>query len=218
MKLIGLAGKKGAGKDCVADMLVKREGFKKVAFADPLKELCSKVFRLDLQYFYDEKLKEKVLPDGYLNLDYHHLDKIRDIVQHDWGFPIDDKQREGMEEYYGYQIKTPREMMQLIGTDILRTFVRDDIWIVLFFLRIKDFGSNIIVSDVRLKNEREALKNAGAQLLLVKRYSDSKDKHISENDLGTEADYDVVIKNEDITLQVLESEVLMWYSVKVKHK
>lgn len=217
MKLIGLAGKKNVGKDSVAQMFVKREQFKQVSFAEPLKELCSRVFKIDAQYFNDQKLKEDELPERII-LDFHHFDKIRDIVENEWGFVISRDQREAIEAYHGDEIKTARHLMQFLGTDILRKHVRDDIFIVLFFSRVKEFGCDIVVSDVRLSNERKALKAAGAQLILIKRDFDSKDQHISENDLGKESEYDVVINNNDITLQALESEVMMWYAIKAKYR
>lgn len=42
--ILGLCGLAGAGKDTVADFLVKDHGFVKVAFADPLKRICKEVF------------------------------------------------------------------------------------------------------------------------------------------------------------------------------
>ena len=49
--LIGICGKAGSGKDTVADLLVGRHGFAKVALADPLKRICREVFQ-----FTDEQL------------------------------------------------------------------------------------------------------------------------------------------------------------------
>ena len=44
MKLIGIAGRAGAGKDTVADILVKQAGYVKVALADPMKRACAEWF------------------------------------------------------------------------------------------------------------------------------------------------------------------------------
>jgi hypothetical protein len=217
LKIIGLAGRKGSGKDTVANILAQNEGFTKIAFADPLKELLVKVFRVDSQYLHDEKLKEGPLPER-IEIDYYHLDKIRDIVENQWGFPIDRDQREGIETFFGREIRTARELMQTIGTDLLRRYVRDDIFIVLLSARMREIASNVVISDVRLKNEREAIKKAGGSMILIKRDTRTNDTHISENDLGLDKEYDVTIKNDDITLNQLRSEVLMWYSVAMKYK
>ena len=44
MKIILLTGWSEAGKDTVADILVKQHEFKKYAFADPLKDLCATLY------------------------------------------------------------------------------------------------------------------------------------------------------------------------------
>lgn len=53
--LIGLAGLKRAGKDTVADYLVKNRGFVKYSFADPLKEACKVLFGLSDSQVHDSK-------------------------------------------------------------------------------------------------------------------------------------------------------------------
>jgi hypothetical protein len=44
--LIGLAGKSGAGKDTAADFICSRDGFVRVAIADPIKEATGLIFGL----------------------------------------------------------------------------------------------------------------------------------------------------------------------------
>lgn len=221
MKIIGIGGKKHSGKDTVSDFFVESERFKKLALATPLKELCSDVFDIESQYFDDEKLKEQELPH-FITIDYYHLDKIEKAVK-EWGFEVDYVAQHGLVDFVGKEIKTARKLMQIIGTDMLRKLIRDDIWIVLLFAKIKDIDCGVVVSDVRLKNEREALKKAGASLLLIKRKDLDKkdevaDKHESENDLGKDSEYDAVINNTDISLGQLRSEILMWYTVAAKYK
>ena len=57
-KLIGLAGKAGAGKDTVADYLWEKEGAIKIAFADALRAAGTSIFDLDPRNFLDRDLKE----------------------------------------------------------------------------------------------------------------------------------------------------------------
>jgi len=49
--IIGITGRAGSGKDTVADILVQKHGFVKIAFADPMKRFCKEVFA-----FTDEQL------------------------------------------------------------------------------------------------------------------------------------------------------------------
>lgn len=56
--IIGLAGYARAGKDSVAEILVRRFGFRRIAFADPIRELLYKlnpqVGSLELREFVDQ--------------------------------------------------------------------------------------------------------------------------------------------------------------------
>lgn len=63
LMVIGLIGKKYAGKDTVADYLVENYGFVKLAFAGPLKDACENVFGFSHDQLYDSKQKE--ITDDY---------------------------------------------------------------------------------------------------------------------------------------------------------
>ena len=55
-RMIGLAGVSGAGKDTAGDYLVRRHGFRRIAFADPLKRWVRDIFGLtDAQLWGDER-------------------------------------------------------------------------------------------------------------------------------------------------------------------
>lgn len=45
--MIGIAGRKGSGKDTAADMLVKDRSYHKMSFADPIKRVVKIAFRLE---------------------------------------------------------------------------------------------------------------------------------------------------------------------------
>ena len=60
-RLIGIAGKAGAGKDTAADYLCTMWGFTKISFADPLKKAAEHMFGLKRDYFHDRSLKEQVV-------------------------------------------------------------------------------------------------------------------------------------------------------------
>ena len=62
MILIGLCGKKYAGKDTVADYLVKNHGFVKKSFAGPLKDACRHLFYFSDAQCHDPRLKDVVDP------------------------------------------------------------------------------------------------------------------------------------------------------------
>lgn len=57
-KIIGFAGKAGAGKDTAAAYLVERHGFQRMAFADVLKEAVSCLFGISLNHLNHPYTKE----------------------------------------------------------------------------------------------------------------------------------------------------------------
>jgi len=60
MILLGLVGKKGAGKDTAAGFLTRDHGFVRMAYADPLKEACRVVLGLSEDDVTDPSRKEEV--------------------------------------------------------------------------------------------------------------------------------------------------------------
>lgn len=63
--LIGLVGKAGSGKDTVATQLVEKHGFKRMALADPLRDIVQLAFVLDHDNVWDRELREQ--PIEFLN-------------------------------------------------------------------------------------------------------------------------------------------------------
>ena len=67
MRKIALIGKSGAGKDYLAAHMINDMGFKRYAFADKLKELCSDIFswmKVDYQPIEKEQPLNITLNDG----------------------------------------------------------------------------------------------------------------------------------------------------------
>ncbi len=62
MILIGIVGKAGVGKDTAASFLVGNEGFKRYAFADPVRKVAAALFDVDVQAFESQEGK-KVIDD-----------------------------------------------------------------------------------------------------------------------------------------------------------
>lgn len=56
--IIGITGRKGAGKDTVASILVDVFGIKRIALADTIKEMCMDWFNLSYEDVYDPIQKE----------------------------------------------------------------------------------------------------------------------------------------------------------------
>lgn len=62
-KLIGLSGRKGSGKDTVADMLLDIEHYKKLSFAGPIKAMLGVLLGVGIEKFEDHQYKETIIPE-----------------------------------------------------------------------------------------------------------------------------------------------------------
>lgn len=211
--IIAFSGVKFAGKDTAAEILITKQGFRRIGLADKLKDICSEVFSVSRTAMDNPSLKETLFGTP-LTISTQNIESLLKGVQKD-GFEFDYGKVFGdiCKNFHGKNLTSIRDMLQTVGTDILRTFVKDDIWLEYIKKQITQ-DSNIVVTDARFKNEREYLKNIGAVLVLIKRPGyESKSTHISENQLGEESDYDVVVNNET-TIYALQSSVWMWYNIK----
>lgn len=209
MTIIALSGKAGSGKDTMADLLVKRYEFNKIAIADPLRNLCARVFYISPEMFIDRDKKDERMQR--IHIDFHDLDAIRVILEKEWGYEVTQEAREMMEELHGVGMDTPRDVLRTIG-NIIRQAVDENIWINLAAIKIKELGGKIVITDARFENERQFFDKLGAISVLIKR-NDNGDTKEHEFDLGVDDEYDVVFTN-DGTLHAYISSVDMWYSTK----
>jgi len=96
---------------------------------------------------------------------------------------------------WGY---TVGEMFQIIGTDSIRDNLTENAWIYSLFNNIKD-GENIIITDVRFKNEAYSILNRGGYLIRLTGESMSKDNRKTEHKSETELDnfnmFDMIYEN-----------------------
>ena len=76
--------------------------------------------------------------------------------------------------------KSPREIMQLLGTEFGRDMIADDIWVTAMKRRIEP-GVKVVIDDVRFENEARFIRDSGGSVLEVKRTKlNENDMHISE--------------------------------------
>ena len=101
---------------------------------------------------------------------------------------------------WGY---SPRQILQLVGTECFRKVIRDDFWVVLGRRKLQGYaaaGMNVVISDCRFPNEMEAIKSVGGSTVRIVREGQvSVDTHPSENSLNDYvADYTITAKSGDI--------------------
>jgi len=140
--IIGICGLIGSGKGTVADILVD-QGFKKVSFADKLKDGVSTIFGWD-----------RAMLEG-------DTDESRT-----WR-----EQRDDFWSAETKMEVTPRLVLQLFGTDCMRNGFDDGVWVSLLKKTILDNPGNYVVPDVRFENEIAMLRDIGGEVWEVQRGS-----------------------------------------------
>jgi len=120
--------------------------------------------------------------------------------------------QEGKNVYIEQFGKTIGEMLQGVGTGALRDNFDKNVWINGLFTDLKN--GNYVITDVRFKNEADALKAKGAFLVRVNRpinpiaENSGRDlTHASETDLDDYEGFDAIIDNKG-TLDDLEYAVV----------
>ena len=140
MNIIGLVGFAGSGKDTIANILAIDFRFKKLAFADPLKDAAAIIFdwpRYLLEGDTEPSRAFRERPDPYWS------EKL--------GKPF-----------------TPRMALQQLGTEGCRNVFHDDIWVLNLEKRITQH-EKVVVTDVRFPNEIDSIIRQGGKIVRIKR-------------------------------------------------
>lgn len=119
--------------------ILETQGFSKDSFAKPLKDACSIMFGW---------------PREMLEGDTEVSRKWREEPDSFWS------------EKFGYTF-TPRLALQLMGTEAGRNVFHQDVWVISLLNRAK--GKNVVVTDVRFKNEINYIQQNGGVIVRVRR-------------------------------------------------
>lgn len=182
MRLIGITGRAGAGKDTVVtELQARRPGIGRAAFADALKAECAAAFQCDLRLFTDPDLKERPARE---------LGAVRCT---DPGFA----RFLGTLEWFA-ELR-PRTIMQQWGD--WRRAQDPDYWVRMLAITVdaaRGMGFQAFaVTDVRYPNELDWLRRSGGVLWRVQRAGLApRSGHSSEWALR-DAPADLTITNDD---------------------
>lgn len=155
--VVAFCGPSGSGKDTAVDYLVKEGVFsRKIAFADYLKQLCARVTKIPKEFFYEKK--DEILPKPFQlsEKDIRFIAKeVRDAI------PLDvlpyDKFKPGkvqVQKYTGHVMNTPREILQYVGTEVMKGFF-GQVHAYLTCQSLKNKGGVFAISDLRFVDEVE---------------------------------------------------------------
>ena len=184
-KLIGLAGRKESGKSELAS-ICNKYGYETLSFATPLKTLIANLLGITIADV--NKLKNANNTYVLQSMDLIFLSKETDI-------PIEIiKEKCGDKSF-----KNTRELMQFIGTDLIREYCSD--WHINKVREIIETNDdkNFVIDDVRFPNERELIESLGGTLWFVVRPKlDNVSNHISETALKWQEFDNIIVNNKSL--------------------
>jgi hypothetical protein len=216
--IIGVVGKKGSGKTTLANIAVSN-GFTPVAFADPLKDIISQVFDISKSILNDPEAKEnyqlsiELTNDVVSELLRTASEKYESVPMYTRNFALSN--------FQPAFITNPRQLLQVVGTDIFRNLVDKNYWLNSFIKNIDLQAKDIIVHDLRFQNELDLIKNKlYGKIVVIERPGIFTDFHESESFSPTNYDYKLLnnLSLEDFgrkcikTLEALKKEEL-WAEV-----
>lgn len=249
VRLIGISGKKGSGKDTVAKIIqyvtrlpqnvvlepisyeefmgyrLNNSPWQTRAFAGKLKDSAAAWIGCTRKQLEDREFKETPLGEGWVKY-FVTFNEEKTINRTDWSsstkiesariydyleVPLTTEAlaveaAKALEEVHGCtetmihkQSLSPRDIMQLLGTEVGRS-IHPNIWVNAMFANWSD-QDHWILTDVRFPNEAEAIKSRGGVVIRVNRQDLLRlghidiDEHPSEVALDNYSDFDYIIDN-----------------------
>ena len=197
--LVGISGKAKAGKDTIADYLLERGWGNKVSFAGNLKKVCAEFFGIDISCFYDQTKKKEFFSSPVV-LTQSLVDELVFSILGDNVSPIQVSDN--------IELRTPRELLQVVGTDILRK-AHTDCHVLMLIRELSGRRNGFIIPDVRFPNEAKFVLENGGFLVRINRPKEFilSSNHLSETALDGWKDWSFVIENDKLGLEFLYSKI-----------
>ena len=189
-KIISFAGRCRSGKTELAK-ICEQYGYEKLYFALPLKQLCARI--LDISIDELNRAKNEGIDIGLT------IDKdICQIISEETEIPLEMVS----ETCNNVVISNVRQMLQFIGTDLIRKYNTD--WHVNRIREIINENKNYVFDDVRFQNEKKMIEDLGGDCWFVTRTTlDNISNHESETSITWNDCWNKIIIN-DTTLSNLK--------------
>lgn len=147
--IIGIVGFISSGKGTIADILCEKYNFRKVSFADPVKDAVSAIFGWNRDLLEGDTSESREFREKE---DKHWTDRL------------------------GYSF-SPRLALQMMGTEAGRQVFHSDLWIHALDERVHlaktlDNHENFVIPDVRFPNEIDYIHSNGGFVIRSKRGPD----------------------------------------------
>jgi hypothetical protein len=213
-EIVGIGGEKLSGKSTMASFF-EANGFHEMSFASYLKTLTAQCFNLSMDCLTDQNRKERPFVCQSIHFDKKNLWMLRSFVKaalEEYLRATKSKRTErevyriinnSVSVFCSATIETPRQLLQILGTDVLRNCIAEDFHTAILKHHMLEANKRhglemFIISDMRFANEREFIQSLGGSKVRIinTKLEVSKDGHASEKSLGELREYDYVFYNE----------------------
>lgn len=199
IKLIGISGKIGSGKDTFAEAIkliagspylsdttiehylktpnpnINRGEWSVRKFAGKLKDVASLLTGIPVYRFEDQEFKKTLLGPEWGKVNYNPLNAVAPFADVEFN-----------------HLMSVRDFLQKLGTEAMRNGLHENVWVNATFANHMP-QDRWIITDVRFPNEAQAILDRKGILVRMNRNSDTGD-HPSETALD-DYKFDIVIDN-----------------------
>lgn len=108
-----------------------------------------------------------------------HDTKLKEVIDPRWG-------------------KSPRQILQWLGTDCLRSEINEHFFLLHMENKIQHLKSdNVVITDVRFDNEAKFIKERGGKIVKITRGEEKEDKEAHSSEKGVSDEFiDEIIAND----------------------
>lgn len=178
MHIVGLSGRKHSGKSELANFLISYN-YEVINFADHMKELVSTILGCTI----DELNKDKELVSYYDLSNFIKFVSIETNISEEYISP-----------FFSNSFSTIREILQVLGTDIIRKYNPN--WHINKTKALMKTEKKYVIGDVRFPNEKEMIESLGGKVYFIIRPDNLNiSNHISEVSLRRKDFTNVIINN-----------------------
>ena len=220
MKIFGISGRAQSGKSTLAEYIAAQENWVDIdedsnaipvtnvfikSFADELKRICRDLFNIPEYNLYDDEgKKEKLAHLRWENIPGVVCPRLADEINNELmgDFPYWPCNHSEF-IYHDPGPMTAREFLETFGTFICRS-IYPNCWINSILNANYISHDILVIPDVRVKNEVEAIKKAGGYVLRLTRNPENRNTPIEVDlDQGNYdwGGFDAILDNEDMDLE-----------------